>query len=87
MARKKNAEYHRFDKSERISIERGLNKRLSYREIAKDLGRSPSTIMKEVERNRTIAKGRNKGAQVAEFPEKVCPHLQVSARMAAIHAR
>lgn len=87
MAKKKNSIYHRLDKTERVAIERGLNKRHSYREIAKDLGRSPSTIMKEVERNRTIAKGRNKGAQVAELPEKVCPHLQVSPRMAAIHAR
>ena len=78
MTKKRNSMYHRLDKTERVAIERGLDKRRSYREIAKDLGRSPSTIMKEVERNRTIGKGKNKGDQVAEFPEKVCPHLQVS---------
>lgn len=78
MVKKKNSMYHRLDKSERVAIERGLDKRRSYRQIAKDLGRSQSTIMKEIERNRTIAKGKNKGERIGEMPEKVCPHLLVA---------
>jgi IS30 family transposase len=78
MTKKRNSMYHRLDKAERVAIERGLDKGHSCRQIAKDLGRSPSTIIKEIERNKTIAKGGDKGARVTEMPEKVCPYLQVS---------
>lgn len=70
MVKKKNSMYHRLDKSERVAIERGLDKRRSYRQIAKDLGRSQSTIMKEIERNRTIAKGKIRVSELERCQKK-----------------
>ena len=76
MARKKNAEYHRFDKSERIAIEHKLKKGCSCRQIAKELGRSSSSVYYEVFNNRTIENGANKGKRVTELPDDVCPKLE-----------
>lgn len=75
MTKKKNSMYHRLDKSERVAIARGLDKRRSCRQIANDLGRAASTILAEVKRNRTIARGKNKGEIVKEIPEDACPKL------------
>ena len=69
--------YRRLDKAERVAIERGLDAKRSCRQIAKDLGRSPSSIAAEVKANRTIAKGAGKGERVSSVPEDACPKLLV----------
>ena len=60
--------YRRLDRSERAAIERGLDKRKSCRQIARELRRSPSTVADEVARNRTVCRGPNKGGRAAEAP-------------------
>jgi len=67
--------YRRIDKAERAAIERGLDSRHSCRQIAKDLGRSPSSIAEEVKHNRTVAKGPGKGERVSETPDDACSKL------------
>lgn len=67
--------YHRLDKSDRVAIENSLNKRKSCRQMAKELGRSPSTIADEVTRNRTVTRGPNKGSRAANIPDTACPKL------------
>lgn len=44
--------YHELNLEERIAIDIGLIQNLSLREIARRLNRSPSTISREVRRNR-----------------------------------
>lgn len=56
MAERKQRQYFRFDRAERASIERALDKNRSARSMARDLGRSPASITDEVKRNRTVAK-------------------------------
>lgn len=75
MSKKKDANYHRFDKSERVAIEHCLKKGCSCRKIAHELGRSPSSISYEIATNRIISRGKNKGQKVEELPEDVCPKL------------
>ena len=67
--------YRRLDRSERAAIERGLDKRKSCRQIARELRRSPSTVADEVARNRTVCRGPNKGGRAAEAPDDACPKL------------
>ncbi len=76
MTKKKNSAYHRLDKAERVVIEHRLKKGCSCREIAGELGRSPSSVYYEVLNNRTIDKGAHKGERVAKLPEKMCPKLE-----------
>ncbi len=45
---KKPRSYRRLDESDRVAIENGLDKRKSCRQMARELGRSPSTIADEV---------------------------------------
>ena len=82
MARKKRkTTYCRLEKRERKAIEHGLDKRDSCRSMAKDLGRSASTIHDEVVRNRVVTRGPGKGdnvegtdaAQAGDL--RVCPKL------------
>ena len=54
MKKSKPKAYRRLDKAERAAIERGLDKRKSCRQMARELGRSPSTVADEVARNRTV---------------------------------
>ena len=75
MSKQKNATYHRIDKSERIAIERCLNKQCSCREIARNLERSPSSISYEIINNRCISTGSQKGQRVEKLPDDVCPRL------------
>lgn len=75
MTRKKNADYHRLDKAERIVIEHRLKKGCSCREIARELSRSPSSISYEITTNRIISRGKNKGERAEKLPEDVCPKL------------
>ena len=63
MKRSKPKAYRRLDKAERAAIERGLDKRKSCRQMARELGRSPSTVADEVARNRTVSRGPNKGGR------------------------
>ena len=65
--------YRRLDKADRIAIERGLDKRKPCRQMARELGRSPSTIADEVARNRTVCRGPNKGGRAAKAPDDSCP--------------
>lgn len=67
--------YRRLDRAERAAIERGLDAGRSCRQIAKDLGRSPSSVSAEVKANRTVTKGAGKGERVGEVPEDACPKL------------
>ena len=67
--------YRRLDRSERAAIERGLDKRKSCRQMARELGRSPSTVADEVARNRTVCRGPNKGGRAGTAPGDACPRL------------
>lgn len=67
--------YRRLDKADRVAIENGLDKRKSCRQMARELGRSPSTIADEVARNRTVRRGPNKGGRAGKAPDDACPRL------------
>ena len=67
--------YRRLDKADRIAIERGLDERKPCRQMARELGRSPSTVADEVARNRTVSRGPGKGERVREAPGDACPKL------------
>ena len=43
--------YKRLGNQERESISRGLAQKRSIREIAREIGRSPSTVSREIKRN------------------------------------
>ena len=75
MRKKKQKDYRRLDKADRVAIERGLDGRKSCRQMARELGRSPSTVADEVARNRTVAKGPGKGERVRDAPGDACPRL------------
>lgn len=75
MAKSRPRRYRRLDKAERAAIERGLDKNRSAREMARDLGRSPSSVVDEIRRNRTVARGPGKGERVAEAPATACRRL------------
>lgn len=73
--KKQRKRYRRLDRAERAAIQSGLDKGRSCRQMARDLGRSPSTVADEVARNRTVAKGPGKGERVRDAPEDACPRL------------
>lgn len=77
MKNKEQKKYFRLTRAERASIERALVKNDSARSMARDLGRSCTSIADEVKRNRTVCKGPGKGERVADIPEtqKMCPRL------------
>lgn len=82
MAKKsRKARYFRIDKRERKTIEHGLDKGDSCRSMARDLGRSASTVHDEVVRNRVVTKGPGKGDNVVGTDgtqageAKLCPKL------------
>ncbi len=83
MARKKRkrASYRRIDLRERKAIEHALDRGTSCRSIARDLGRSASTIHDEVVRNRVVTRGPGKGDNVVGTDGsqaggvRVCPKL------------
>ena len=56
MGKKPPRPYRRPDKAERAAIGHGLDKKKSCRQMARELGRSPSTVADEVARNRTVAR-------------------------------
>lgn len=76
MTARKRQRYRRLDRAERAVIERGLDKNRSAREMARDLGRSQSSVADEVRRNRTIARGPAKGGRVESAPEAACARLR-----------
>jgi FixJ family two-component response regulator len=55
--KRKRASYRRIDLRERKAIEHALDRGTSCRSIARDLGRSASTIHDEVVRNRVVTRG------------------------------
>lgn len=73
---KKHYTFKRLSNSDRNSIEQGLDKNLSAREIARRLDRSVSTITEEIKRNRSISIGTHKGDCVKKLPENACLRLQ-----------
>ena len=73
--KKQRKRYRRLDRAERAAIQSGLDKGRSCRQMARDLGRSPSTVADEVARNRTVAKGPGKGERVRGVPDDACPRL------------
>lgn len=75
MQEKKQERYRRLDRAERAAIQSGLDKGRSCRQMARELGRSPSTVADEVARNRTVSKGPGKGERVRDAPEDACPKL------------
>ena len=82
LARKKRkTTYCRLDKSERKAKEHGLDKGVSCRSMARDLGRSASTVHDEVVRNRVVTRGPGKGGNVEGTDGaqagglRVCPKL------------
>ena len=78
MGKDRQRKYFRLTRAERSSIERAMDKRSSARSIARDLGRSPSSITDEIRRNRTVCKGPGKGERVIDVPEGqvICPKLE-----------
>lgn len=73
--KKQRKRYRRLDRAERAAIQNGLERGWSCRRMARDLGRSPSTVADEVARNRTVAKGPGKGERVRGVPDDACPKL------------
>lgn len=73
--KKQRKRYRRLDRAERAAIQSGLDKGRSCRQMARDPGRSPSTVADEVARNRTVAKGPGKGERVRGVPDDACPRL------------
>ena len=73
--KKQRKRYRRLDRAERAAIQSGLDKGRSCRQMARDLGRSPSTVADEVARNRTVAKGPGRGERVRGVPDDACPRL------------
>ena len=71
--------YTHFTHDERISLHNFLKEGLGIREIARRLGRDPSTICREVKRN-SSSKGYDfRSLSQAQPPEKM-PRLENSAR-------
>lgn len=64
--------YGRLSRLERTAIEEGLDKRLSFREIARRTGRSPSSIASEIRTNRTIFRGGERGQTPSGIPDSAC---------------
>ena len=65
----------RLTKADRHAMQAALGTRGSCRPIAEDVGRSPSTVFCEVERNRAVKRGPGKGEKAADVPEDACPKL------------
>lgn len=82
MARKRTT-YCRLDKRERKAIEHGLDRGDSCRSMARDLGRSASTVHDEVVRNRVVTKGPGRGGNVAGTDGSQAGGLKVCARLLA----
>lgn len=76
MSQRRQRLYRRLDRAERAAIERGLDKNRPARAMARDLGRSQSSVADEVRRNRTVARGPGKGSRVESVPEGACARLR-----------
>lgn len=59
--------YHQLTQEERYTISSGLALKLSRREIARTLGRSPSTVSREIARNATTHDGGYRGAKAHSY--------------------
>ena len=80
MSQRRQRPYRRLDRAERAAIERGLDKNRPARAMARDLGRSQSSVADEVRRNRTVTRGPGKGSRV-EFGAR--GRLRQAPRLAA----
>ena len=74
--------YPRLTLDDRRGIERGLDRRESIREIAGRLGRQPSTVSREVRRNRVYASPKPLAGErfPEEAPEGACDRIRESPR-------
>ncbi len=81
--KKQRERYRRLDRAERAAIQSGLDKGRSCRQMARDLGRSPSTVADEVARNRTVSKAR----QGREGPGRAGGRVPQAAVVAALLQR
>lgn len=63
MSQRRQRLYRRLDRAERAAIERGLDKNRPARAMARDLGRSQSSVADEVRRNRTVTRGPGQGVE------------------------
>lgn len=73
MSQRRQRPYRRLDRAERAAIERGLDKNRPARAMARDLGRSQSSVADEVRRNRTVTRGPGKGSRVELLPPMYFP--------------
>lgn len=75
--------YPRLTLDDRRGIERGLDRGESAREIARRLGRQPSTVTREVRRNRVYAAPRELAGErfPGEAPEGACDRVKGSPRV------
>ena len=75
--------YPRLTLDDRRGIERGLDKGDSAREIARRLGRQPSTVTREVRWNRVYAAPRDLAGErfPEEAPEGACDRVKGSLRV------
>lgn len=76
MSQRRQRLYRRLDRAERAAIERGLDKNRPARAMARDLGRSQSSVADEVRRNRTVTRGPGRGSRVESVPEGACARLR-----------
>lgn len=68
MPRRKRRNYARLSGMDRIAIQHGLDDGMGFREIAKAIHRDPSTVSREVKRNRALWRGGLRGEPVEEAP-------------------
>lgn len=70
--------YARLTRHERSTVERMLDRGRGCREIARELGRAPSTVANEVARHRFVTSPRSRYGEPAPDPEELgaaCPRL------------
>lgn len=76
MSRRKRRNCARLFGMDRIAVQHGLDDGMGFREIAKATHRDPSTVSREVKRNRTLWRGGLRGGPVEEVPLAACYKLK-----------
>lgn len=60
--------YNRITFKERVRIEAGIYAKKSFREIAREIGRSTSSVIREVKNNRVLIKGKHPQGKNCIYP-------------------
>ena len=68
MSRRKRRNHARLSGMDRIAIQHGLDDGMGFREIAKAIHRDPSTVSREVKRNRTLWEAAFRGSRWKKSP-------------------